>query len=169
MLKVDLSQLGRVRRLEIAESLMSDDPLLEGTGLTLRGQFHVRLEARATAGGVFVDGRLDGEVVRECRRCLEPVVVPISEEVALHFRTGLDPVEAEFEEVYAIPERSRELDLAGPVREHLLLTVPEYVVCRESCRGFCPRCGAEQTERSCGCAAIEPDERWAVLRDLKLG
>src|SRR2546421_13027750 len=35
------------------------------------------------------------------------------------------------------------IDLRPAVREELLLAVPRWVVCRDDCRGLCPRCGTD--------------------------
>jgi uncharacterized protein len=52
------------------------------------------------------------------------------------------------------------------IREELILAVPEYVLCREECRGLCPRCGKDLNEGPCACRP-EPDPRWAALEALK--
>jgi hypothetical protein len=61
----------------------------------------------------------------------------------------------------------REIDLTDAVREHVLLAVPGFVECSESCRGLCPRCGVNRNDVSCDCAENAGDDRWAALRDLK--
>lgn len=168
MLKVDLGQLERKRRLAIEEDVPPDDPLWEGSGIQLRGPLSVRLEAQQVGADVLVRGRLSGEVELECRRCLQAVSVKVNEDVSLLFRPGVERVEAEREEVYPLPARTRELDLSEPVREHLLLAVPKFAICDQACRGLCPRCGANRNLEECRCEVLETDERWAALRKLKL-
>jgi len=47
-------------------------------------------------------------------------------------------------------------DNLGPVlREEMVLAVPSLVLCRETCAGLCPRCGADLNQGPCGCAAAE--------------
>jgi uncharacterized protein len=168
MLTVDLARLERYGRLEIDEAVPPDDPLWEGSELRLTGPVAVRLEARKVGTDVLVRGRLAGEVEFECRRCLTRVHYAVDEPVSFLYRSGVDAAEAEREEVYPLPERGRALDLGQAVREHFMLAVPEYVVCREACRGLCPRCGANLNVESCTCGPAETDERWAPLRGLKL-
>ncbi len=45
----------------------------------------------------------------------------------------------------------RQLDLRDEAREALLLEVPMVPLCREDCRGLCPRCGADLNAGPCGC------------------
>ena len=45
----------------------------------------------------------------------------------------------------------RQLDLRDEARESLLLEIPMVPLCREDCRGLCPRCGADLNAGPCGC------------------
>ena len=50
-----------------------------------------------------------------------------------------------------------------PAREEWLLAVPAFSLCREDCKGLCPRCGADLNERPCDCADTT-DARWDALK-----
>jgi uncharacterized protein len=165
MLKVDLAQLERRRRVSIEEDVPGDALGLERAGLTLVSPIEVRLEAQQAGGDVVVRGRLAGEARQECRRCLTPVTFRVHEEAIYLFREDAEP--GENEDVFPIPPRAREIDLTDAVREHVLLAVPGFVECSESCRGLCPRCGVNRNDVSCDCAENAGDDRWAALRDLK--
>ena len=73
---------------------------------------------------------------------------------------------AEDPAAYVLPPRAMEIDPGNAVREELVLSVPNYVVCAEDCRGICAGCGAELNSGSCSCEP-EPDHRWAALESLK--
>ena len=60
-----------------------------------------------------------------------------------------------------------EVNLAPLVRETLLLALPTKPLCREDCRGLCPRCGANRNGAECGCREEWRDPRLEVLRTLK--
>ena len=166
MLKVDLARLERQRRLQVEAELEPDDPIWAGTGLDLARPLDVRLEAQQVGHDVVVRGRLSGDAALECRRCLKAIEVPIDEEVAVLYQSGIDRAEAEEAEVYPLPERGKELDLSDMVREHLVLAVPAYPTCSETCKGLCPHCGKNLNEGPCECAPAEQDDRWAALRKL---
>jgi len=168
MLKADLGLLGRERRIRVDEDLPPDHPVWEGTGLELDGPVELRLELQAVAGGdIVARGSVRASVAQSCRRCTQPVQLEVEEEVTFLFRPGLAPVEAEVAEVYTLPERATELDLSVPVREHVVLAVPEYVNCSDACRGFCPQCGTNLNESACECTVQDEDPRWAALRRLR--
>jgi len=167
MLELDLLRLQRERRIRIEDRVPADSPIWAGTGLRLTRPLEARLEAQQSGQDVVVRGRLRTCVEVECRRCLVTVLVDVDEPVSLVFRAGVGQAEAERHEVYPLPAGTRGLDLAEPVREHVLLAVPPYPVCREACRGLCPRCGANLNEGSCGCTIPTGDERWAELRRMR--
>jgi uncharacterized protein len=167
MLTVDLARLDRQGRLEIEADLPPDFPLAKGKDIRLRGPLAVRLEATRAGHDLLVRGRLTGGVEIQCRRCLEPVVQQIDDEVSFIFRASIDQFTAERDEVYILPAGAREVDLTDAVREQLLLSIPEFVVCREECRGLCPRCGIDLNKGTCTCEESEIDERWAPFRKLK--
>jgi len=167
MLKVDLRQLERTGRSVIDEKVPADAGIWKDSGIRPRTDFQVRLEAQLAGNDVVVRGRITGSIELDCSRCLRDVPIGVEEEVAFLFRPGLTEAEAEDAEMYRLPERGDEVDLTEAVREHLVLSVPQYAICSEACRGLCPRCGANLNETDCGCAVTEEDPRWAALRKFR--
>ena len=167
MLKVDLRELERKRRLSIEGAVPADAPLWQGSEVELAEPLQVRLDAQFAGRDVLVRGEVWGQAELPCRRCLRSVSVPFREEVAFLYRPGLTEVEAEDAEVYALPERTDELDLSEAVREQVVLSMPQYAVCDADCRGLCPRCGVNLNQGQCSCGSAEVDDRWAALRKLR--
>ena len=167
MLKVDLGELARKKRLQLDVSVSPADAMVSDMAFRLSRPLEIRLEAQPSAHDVLVRGTIEGEAELDCRRCLTPVSAPIVEEVALLFREGVSEAQAEAEEVYPLPAKGNELDLAGPLREHLVLAVPEFAICQDACKGLCPTCGANLNETECGCERADVDNRWAALLQLK--
>ena len=167
MLKVDLGELARKKRLHIDARVPPNDPLLGGAAFRMRGPLELELEAQQSGHDVLVRGRIEGKAEVDCRRCLAAVSTPIEEEVALLFREGISEPQAEAEELYPLPAKGNELDLSGPIREHLVLAVPEFAICSDVCKGLCPSCGANLNETECGCERVDVDNRWAALLQLK--
>ena len=61
----------------------------------------------------------------------------------------------DFTASFEIPENSPEVDLTEEIRESIILALPTYPVCSETCPGV-----VQKTEEL-------PDERWNVLEKLK--
>jgi uncharacterized protein len=167
MLLVDLNRLQREGRARIGADVGLDAEFWQGTDLKPHTPLAVRLEAQQAGADVVVRGQLAGEFELGCRRCLEPVVAGIDEEVGLLYRAGMAPGDDEPADVLPLP-RSGTLDLTEPLREQVVLAVPSYVSCREDCRGFCPHCGTDLNQADCGCTAEASDDRWSPLRQLKV-
>ncbi len=167
MLKVDLSQLEKLRRLRIDEHVEALDPLWQNSEVHLTEPLEVSLEVQQAGPDVVVRGIISGEIEANCRRCLRDMRVPVREEVSLLFRHGVSPFDAENEEVYSLPENDRELDLGPGIREQLVLAAPQFVNCSDECKGLCPHCGIHLNDATCSCETTDSDNRWAALRKLK--
>jgi uncharacterized protein len=132
--------------------LGSDDPALEGLGFALAGPVEVTGRLQATEGEGFLwRGAIRATVTGECRRCLGPVTQEIDDRVDVLFSS--DPDLADDPSVYALPPNPAVIDLAQAVREELALRASAFPLCREECRGLCPRCGADLNAGPCGCTA----------------
>ena len=51
--------------------------------------------------------------------------------------------------------QGQEIDLGPYVWEELVFAAPAKYLCREDCRGLCPRCGANLNTGPCACAPAE--------------
>ena len=58
------------------------------------------------------------------------------------------------------------LDTVSLLRDDILLELPSKFLCKESCKGLCPKCGKNLNEGECSCQRHEPDPRLAVLKQL---
>ena len=167
MLKVDLRQLERKRKLSIDETLKPGDAFWTEGDFEPAAPLTIRLDAQMAGDDIVLQGDVSGQVGTVCRRCLQPVTVDVDEELALVFRSGLSQVEAEAEEVYTLPEKGDVLDLTDAIREQVTLAVPQFVICEEACRGLCPRCGTNLNQAQCDCQPEVVEDRWAALRKLR--
>jgi uncharacterized protein len=129
----------------------------------MRSPLDVQLDVQQTGPDVLVRGTLRGQAELACRRCLTAVAAPIDEPIALLFREGVTEAEAEAAEIYPLPAKAHELDLSQAIREHLVLAIPEFAICREACKGLCPSCGANLNDTTCNCEPVQVDYRWAEL------
>lgn len=167
MLILSLSAVAR-GEVRIEGEIPADDPVLEDTGLAPAEPPRVALTATQVGEGVLVRGRIDLRLDVQCRRCL--VGVPIEAEVDVEVLYEPLDVEEEVElsgEVYPLPARGDELDLRPALREQVLLHAPEYVLCREQCRGLCPQCGIDLNRESCSCVPEAAPSPWDALKNVK--
>ena len=147
MLLVDVRDL-RHGPVETVARIEPGDPLLEGLAVELAHPLDVDGRLQATAQGeYFWRGRLRGEVRGSCRRCLTPLTLPLDEEVGVMF--SADPESQEDPDVYPLAPTASAIDLGQAVREELALAVEAFPLCREDCKGLCPKCGADLNAGPC--------------------
>lgn len=163
MLSFDRSSL-ETKAARVDGRLAADDPVWQAGDLRPAGD--IAVTGRLSSAGedrFYFSGRLAGEADEECRRCLTPTRVSVTEELHLLFADANDE-ESDESDVYLLEPRATTVDLRPALREQWLLAVPGFALCREDCKGLCPKCGADLNLGPCHCEpAIDP--RWAALRE----
>lgn len=150
----------------VDEELAADDDVWEegdpkpATGVHVTG----RLSA-AGPGRFYWHGRIEGDVVLACNRCLAEARAHVSDEAHLIFAEQGDE-DTDDPDVYQLDPRAEELDLRPAIREEWLLAAPTYALCQEQCKGLCPRCGADLNAGPHECSETGTDPRWDTLRKL---
>jgi len=173
MLQIEVSKIPP-EGLELREAFSASDVRL-GQGEDFALEAPGELECRVELGdeqSVHVQGRLGARLGLSCGRCLEPFDLPVEQKLELFYlphqpqQEEEDEVELSERQMVVAYYKGPQIDLAEMVREQLVLVVPMKRLCREACRGLCPRCGANRNERECGCPAEEPEPRLASLGKL---
>jgi uncharacterized protein len=167
MLSFDIRSL-EAHAAVVDEVLSADDPVW---GQTDRKPIDgVRVSGRLSSAGqgrFYWHGRLDGEVMLECSRCLGDTTVHVADEAHIIFaEQGSD--DADDPDVYVYEPTAADLDLRPALREEWLLAAPGYAVCRTDCKGLCPRCGVDLNAGPHDCAEQGTDSRWDALKNLNL-
>jgi uncharacterized metal-binding protein YceD (DUF177 family) len=103
-------------------------------------QYKTALDVEATAvrdiGIVKVRVLLKSDLVLTCSRCLKD------------FESSLD---VSFDFIYPVDAHDRFIVPDEDIREELILSYPQKVLCQEACQGLCVRCGADLNEGACKC------------------
>jgi uncharacterized protein len=165
MLEVDLRELAR-GPVDTQGVLTGDDPLLVGVAAVFAEPIRVtgRLQT-AGQGRFYWHGSLRTEVAGECSRCLTPVTAPVAAKIGALF--SQEAVAPDDPDTYPVARDATSIDVRVAVREELILALPQYLLCREDCRGLCPRCGKDLNAGPCGCEAHGSDSRWEQLAALR--
>ncbi|MBS1814145.1 MAG: DUF177 domain-containing protein [Acidobacteria bacterium] len=161
--------------LEIPENAIEYAPDIRQAGpLHVSGQAEL-IEEHGGPGGVIEDIRLrakfGGRFELLCARCLEPSERDLKGEFDLIFRPSSADVRTG---EHAISEAETEIGyyeesglvLEDVVREQVLLSLPDRLLCKPDCKGLCPQCGQNLNETSCHCDNTRTDPRWNALKDL---
>jgi uncharacterized protein len=60
------------------------------------------------------------------------------------------------------------IDLDDVIREQIYLSVPMKCVCKTTCRGLCPQCGANLNVAPCSCKSESGHPAFSKLEKLKV-
>ncbi len=139
----------------------------------LTGPIAVALSHYRAGTDLFFQGRLSARTGATCARCAEEFDAASD----APFRFVLSPkavgyaVEDDLktEDLEFSLYEGEEVDLSPLIREQVLLALPTRALCREDCRGLCPRCGANLNQGDCGCGAEAHDPRLEPLRSIRRG
>jgi uncharacterized protein len=144
------------------------------SGITALSPLHAVGEAELLPGDqgqVRLQGKVSGEVVAECDRCLTPANFAVDAAFDLFYEPATTAVAGD---EIAIQEADTEIgfyegegiELEQVLVEQILLQLPMQRVCREDCQGICQVCGSDRNVVNCDCYAKPADDRWAGLSKL---
>ena len=119
---------------------------LEGRLLTL--QHHLETTAHLT-----------------CDRCLKQFTQGL--DMQERFLFAIDPIMEYDDDVIVVNSDEKYIDLNDNLREMLLLSIPLQKLCKATCRGLCPVCGADLNEEECKCRQDADNSLQAALKQLK--
>jgi uncharacterized protein len=131
----------------------------------------VRLGYHRSGVDIFFQGRVKGTAVGHCGRCLEPYELDMATDFSFVLAPK-SPLPADLklneEDLDLSFYEGEEIDVSPLVLEQIVLALPTRPLCKESCQGLCPQCGANRNVESCVCVVERGDPRLAVLRNLKV-
>jgi len=164
--RIDISELRKAKgRTEEFLGSVPDFSLdISGQKTTFR-DLTVDCEAMNTGEGIYVQGKITGEVDLICSLCLKNFSLNLETQFAENFYREGEDLPGEMEEsvrTYC----GDEIDMSGTISEALQLVLPMKPVCRPECRGLCPQCGCDRNTQQCSCKKEEIDPRLAVLGQL---
>lgn len=117
-------------------------------------------------GLAIVEGKTTVELSLPCDRCLSPTAISVEiefeREVFAPERLGEDEDQKDdqtFVEEY-------EMDVDKLMDEEFVINWPTEILCKDDCKGLCPKCGHNLNQGECGCDTFVPDPRMAGIADL---
>ncbi len=118
------------------------------------GPLSYDLYAQLVDGMLIVRGSLSAEMKGCCARCTQIFSTTVSDSGFLRDYSDLEGAE--------------EVDVTKDIREAIILNLPRFPLCDESCKGLCPQCGKDLNEGPCGCSEGERGGAWDALNSLNL-
>ena len=139
-------------------TLRGEDGPWEGLkGLCVEALPSGHLFVQRRGQNVFIEGEVALTLTFACSRCLEGFSYPVE----VSFRHTLRPkgkgrvatreIELSAEDLEHGTYDEDDIPLVSVIEEHLLLSLPMKPLCKEECKGLCPKCGTNRNEEDCKC------------------
>jgi uncharacterized protein len=120
---------------------------------------------------ISAEAKLSGKYTCLCSRCVKELERSISVDFRHIFIPLKDEMLGEAEDSDEMEELSfyeeEKIDLSPVIHEQILLSLPSKPLCREDCRGLCPKCYHDLNSGPCGCEVDTVDPRLAALKNFK--
>ncbi len=145
----------------------SAEPAVIGLGEAFRKAVEVNahLDKAARQIALKVEIRTVGHF--QCDRCLDEFDQPVVTGYGMvYVYDEADSRRFPPEEVQVLDMNTTHLSLIDDVRQMVTLSIPLKLLCREDCKGLCPRCGTNWNHGTCECRAELSDPRWDGLRNI---
>lgn len=95
-----------------------------------------------------------------CDKCLDEVFA----QIVLPFNQIFYKDSSDEEDAYVFTD-SR-LDVTKAVCDEIVLSLPGNLLCKDDCKGLCPKCGVNLNEQQCDCDTSR-ENAFSVLKNIK--
>ena len=131
-------------------------------GYELSEPIFVSGEVKDMGGYMVLSAKANVKYVTECARCLKK----LSGTCEIDFvRTVAVRLEEEHDDdEYILVGENSCVTIDEALMEELILSLPLRSLCKDDCKGICPKCGCNKNDTECECVLSAPDPRWNVLK-----
>jgi len=139
-----------------------------GLGGEFREEIGVTATLEKTSRQLLLKAHVATVVDFECDRCVAQFRRPIESQYEMYYLAEEgEPSRVDPAEMQLLAPGQTVIDISDDVRQTILLALPLKHVCREDCRGLCPRCGKNLNDGACDCKETSSDGRWDKLKELQ--
>ncbi len=112
-------------------------------------------------GALKIRLNVEGEYRTLCDRCACEIISRVQNSTEENLTENSDDFDSEMFSLSGFV-----LDVTGAIDTLLITALPMTNLCREDCRGLCPKCGTNLNETECNCDTTRYDPRFAIFRKL---
>lgn len=111
---------------------------------------------------ITLNGKVSGVLELTCSRCLKKFAHAINININERF-TDKKIVDCD-EDIFFINDGY--IDITQIIENNIILALPIKRLCKENCKGLCPKCGTNLNDSTCNCKENDIDPRWEKLKDM---
>lgn len=131
------------------------------------GNANVRIRMDKSIHQIVLDCNLKVHAHIECDRCADTIDKEFTNHFVLSYLFSKNnPKTDDYNLKFLTPENDK-IDITEDVFEYSELSIPLKKLCKDDCKGLCPKCGKNLNYETCNCKKEESNEIWAPLQILK--
>jgi len=128
--------------------------LTEKDEIQATGPITCQLYAQVVDETLIVRGTVSVPLEVSCARCTQIFSTTATDSGFLRDFSGI--------------QGSEMIDITEEIREAILLSLPNFPICSDHCKGLCAQCGKNLNKGVCGCRKPESGGPWGSLNNLSL-
>lgn len=153
--------LNEDRRLDVDYSLPMNEIDIKGD-YPFKSPVKVQASAVNRASLVELNVKAVFDYTTRCDRCFDEIVKHL--EFTFVHGLAVKLMNDENDDYIETPDYTLELDEV--VISDILLNLPSKMLCKEDCKGLCPKCGKNLNLGECDCDKKQIDSRLEILKQL---
>ncbi len=131
------------------------------------GKVEVQVLLEKTKDHILLRTSLSVHKHCECDRCLKQFDREFFNEYHMFYIHDIINKHLYDEDVVTVIRKDQDfIDISNDVREYAMLAIPMKNLCKEDCKGLCPRCGKDLNTEQCTCEIEKIDPRWLALKEI---
>ena len=157
-----------VSNLHLEESLNIENIIVNGRKIDFTEPVKFTGDIYKVDEDNFLSGNINFKYKENCARCLKEFVQEINTAISGKLIEGSKKIKEtdEDEEDLKIYYEGNNIDLTESVVSAIILSLPMKSLCKEDCKGLCPKCGKNLNEGKCDCVEDDIDPRLAKLKEF---
>lgn len=136
-------------------------------GYVISEPVKVNGEVKDMGGYMVLSAKAEARYVTECARCLKKLDGCCETDFIRTVAVSLEADDDEDE--YLLVGENSTVSIDEALMEELILSLPLRSLCKDDCKGICPKCGCNKNDVECDCVLSAPDPRWNVLKAFSEG
>lgn len=161
---IDLSEIIKDYggKMSVSGPVKIDDTDFLGESFVFEKPFYMDGTIANNTKSLELTAKIEGEIQVHCARCGQLLLVPMKfrvHEILASEDFGMDSEDA-------VIFSGDKLDVSELVTNAFLMNVYGKYLCRDDCKGLCPKCGVDLNQGDCSCDSSNIDPRWAALQEI---
>lgn len=127
----------------------------------LKGPVSLEVEVKKISDIIEINGKVDFIIITRCSRCNKKIEKSLTFDFLENFSMNEKSEEEEINKI-----KGFDIDLSPFIKKTVIRKMPIKILCDESCKGICHKCGTDLNEEKCECTNEYINPAFAGLKDL---